>query len=179
MKLVTKRNTYTVDELPDGKLSIKINGEPFIHAGSLIKSYGGVKNVLAMCEESGLSTSERSMLQEKINKIRKVENETNKRRSLERMREIITENYKNLKKNEPIESTVENIRIVLAYLNTKNWGVWELPKMTISYKVAQYVCDERTASTMTLDEPLEIEGEKVYRFSIGAPRMYLTNYYHL
>ena len=77
----------------------------------------------------------------------------------------------------PIPSTYENIGTILRYLNTTNWGGWELPAMTIGYRCNQYDCDGKQASTMILDEPIEVYGEMVDKFVVGAPVGHLTKYH--
>ena len=76
----------------------------------------------------------------------------------------------------PIPTTYENIGIVLRYLNTMNLGGWELPAMTIGYSCNQYDCDGKTASTMILDEPIDVDGDMVDRFQVGAPVGHLMKY---
>jgi len=70
----------------------------------------------------------------------------------------------------------ENIRRILLYLNSMNWGVWQLPKMTCGYSAHQYDCDGHQASTITLDEPIDYCGEKVTKFKVGGGRLHLTKY---
>lgn len=79
--------------------------------------------------------------------------------------------------NGVIETTYENIGIVLRYLNTQNWGGWKLPKMTIGYACHQYDCDGKIATTMKLDEAIEVyDGEKESMFQTGAPHGHLQKY---
>lgn len=78
-----------------------------------------------------------------------------------------------------MESTIENIGKVLNFLNQQNWGGWDLPKMSIGYKCAQYDCDGKRATTMTLnygvtDEDFGCENET--RFVVGNPRGHLNKY---
>jgi hypothetical protein len=88
-----------------------------------------------------------------------------------------TEYYELLEKGLPIETNYVNIGVVLRWLNTMNWGAWELPLMSIGYKCNQYDCDGKQASTMVIDEPIEVCGEMVDRFVVGAPRGHLSKYY--
>ena len=69
--------------------------------------------------------------------------------------------------------------IVLRYLNTINWGGWELPKMTIGYICNQYDCEGKIATTMKLDESIKLyedDNETGYMFQVGAPVGHLTKY---
>ena len=75
-----------------------------------------------------------------------------------------------------LESNFANIYLLLEYLNTQNWGGWELPKMTIGYSCAQYDCDGKQATTIKLDEPIEYDGELLIKFEVGAPFRHLTKY---
>ncbi len=81
--------------------------------------------------------------------------------------------------NQPIESTVENIRIIANYLNEQNWGGWSLPKMTIGYSAHQYDCDGSSAVTITLDKGIsdeELEIKNVRKFKVGGKRGHLEAY---
>lgn len=75
-----------------------------------------------------------------------------------------------------LESNFANIYLLLEYLNTQNWGGWELPKMTIGYSCAQYDCDGKQATTIKLDEPIEYDGKFLSKFEVGAPLRHLTKY---
>ncbi|MPL74330.1 hypothetical protein SDC9_20202 [bioreactor metagenome] len=84
-----------------------------------------------------------------------------------------------LKENEVIPTNIDNLGIVMRYLRTVNWGMWELPKMSIAYSANQYDCDGVIAVTLTLDKPISdheqgIENEKA--FVCGAPRGHLPKY---
>lgn len=77
-------------------------------------------------------------------------------------------------------ATLENIREIAKNLSEKNWGLWgELPALEIGYLANQYDCDGKTAVTITLDEPIDVCGQRVSKFVYGAPRRHLTKYYHL
>lgn len=79
--------------------------------------------------------------------------------------------------NEAVPMTPENIRIVLAYLNTVNWGSWDLPKTDRPASFHQYDCDGHTVTTVTIDTPVEYRGMSVRRFKHGTcPRGHLNEY---
>lgn len=78
-----------------------------------------------------------------------------------------------------VESTPHNIYVLLSFLNTQNWGMWNLPKMTIGYKCNQYDCDGKQATTIILDKPILYKGEMLSHFQVGAPRGHLTQYARL
>lgn len=81
-----------------------------------------------------------------------------------------------IKEGKVFDVNLENIRRILLYLNSMNWGVWQLPKMTCGYSAHQYDCDGHQASTITLDEPIDYYGEKVSKFKVGGGRLHLTKY---
>ena len=81
-----------------------------------------------------------------------------------------------IKEGKVFDVTIENIRRILLYLNSMNWGVWQLPKMTCGYSAHQYDCDGHQASTITLDKPIDYCGEKVTKFKVGGGRLHLTKY---
>ena len=97
-----------------------------------------------------------------------------------KLKEEAEKEYEVLKvKYEVIPTTIENIRIILAYLNTINWGLWRLPSMSIGYKCNQHDCEGKTATTMVLDEPISdeeygIENETMFVF--GNPHGFLNKY---
>ena len=81
-----------------------------------------------------------------------------------------------IKEGKVFDANLENIRRILLYLNSMNWGVWQLPKMTCGYRAHQYDCDGHQASTITLDKPIDYYGEKVSKFKVGGGRLHLTKY---
>ena len=98
----------------------------------------------------------------------------------EKERKALEADFKTLedeiKGGKVFEANVENIRRILLYLNSMNWGMWRLPKMSIGYSAHQYDCDGRQASTITLDIPIDYYGEKVAKFKVGGGRLHLTKY---
>jgi hypothetical protein len=81
-----------------------------------------------------------------------------------------------IKEGKVFDANIENIRRILLYLNSMNWGMWQLPKMSISYSAHQYDCDGQQATTITLDKPIDYFGEKVTKFKVGGGRLHLTKY---
>lgn len=80
--------------------------------------------------------------------------------------------WNSIKDLEVIPSTLENIRIVLQYLNEENWGSWSLPKMSIGYAAHQYDCDGKIAATITLNKP--VDGS--LKFKVGGKIGHLNKY---
>ena len=71
-----------------------------------------------------------------------------------------------------IDLTVENLRLLMKHLNSKKWGSWSLPTLSVGYSANQYDCDGKQATTVILDQPLN----GVTKFSIGAPKGHLEKY---
>lgn len=186
--LKTNTNTYVVEQNADGSLTITYDGVNRINnAGMFINQMGGIDGVLAWCEDKDYTIDEvRQYLVEQYNN----KKEAHKRLHQAALNREAKWNAERVAKYEAlvaqyegqaIPTTYENIGIILRYLNTKNWGGWDLPKMTIGYACHQYDCDGKTASTMTLDEPINISedadsSEMVSKFQVGAPHGHLTQY---
>jgi hypothetical protein len=87
--------------------------------------------------------------------------------------------WENLLSLEVIPATVDNIQILLNYLNRSNWGLWQLPKMNIGYSANQYDCDGVQATTITLDSPVSDEKKGIKnqtKFKVGGKRGHLEKY---
>lgn len=81
-----------------------------------------------------------------------------------------------LLKKPVIPTTVENLSLVLEYLNTKNWGSWTLPTMSIGYRAHQYDCEGTTITTITLNQPIMFCGKMERNFKSGSKRGHLEKY---
>ncbi len=153
------------------------------NAGALITSVGGIEKFLSMCvdEEHYKKTTDFYAYQQtdqykaaektRKNAINKAKTEREIRVAKER-----EEAYNKLIQNGTIETNFENIATILKYLNTKNWGGWSLPKMTIGYSCNQYDCNGKTATTIKLDTPINVDDTKIDKFVFGAPVGHLTKY---
>lgn len=75
-----------------------------------------------------------------------------------------------------IPVTTENLSLIINHLNTKNWGSWDLPKMSIGYAAHQYDCDGLQVTTITLDNPIKYGDRMVRKFKSGHRSGYLLNY---
>lgn len=84
--------------------------------------------------------------------------------------------YSSLVSDGVIAVTIDNLRIVMQYLQRHNWGSWSLPKMSIGYSANQYDCDGKIAVTIKLDKPIDYYGDMVSDFEYGAPHGHLTKY---
>ena len=186
MKILKTKNYYFGVELNADK-SLNITAEyqhigngkwischsmPWPDAAALIGSFGGVDKVLARCEE----IDDLAALVETRNVANIASRERRAAADAEKAENKylrISEDYKKaFVGKEVVESTLDNIAILLKYLNTMNWGVWKLPTMTISYSCNQYDCDGKSAVTIKLDEPVN----GYTKLSYGAPRGHLTGY---
>ena len=96
-------------------------------------------------------------------------------RRAEREQRIKTE-YERLFAGEVTESNEETVGALLRYLNLENWGVWNLPKMTIGYACNQYNCDGQIATTIKLDSPIMVNDNPGTMFQVGAPHGHLMKY---
>lgn len=171
----TSKSSFLVEQNQDGTLRITktSNMKPLENAGLFIVSQCGIDAILSKCKE---------VSEEQFAKDRKQLHLRHEQARL-RSQELAIANHKRYEdeyhavfNGDVVETTVENIRTLLRYLNDINWRVWQLPSMTINYSCHQYDCDGKTATTIKLDRPIEYRGEKVTRFQYGAPRGHLRDY---
>lgn len=81
----------------------------------------------------------------------------------------ISASYDNLvAQNKIIESTPENIAIVLRYLCSIEEEDWNLPMMSVPYIVNRYNVHGVVTVTMTLYKPIPYKGTMVKRFKVGS-----------
>lgn len=174
----TSKKSFLVEQNPDGTLLIIKTStmKPLENAGSFIVSQGGIEAILSKCkdvtDEQFLEDRKQLLLRDEQSKLRSKELATANRTRHEQA-------YKAVFNGGTAETTVENIRILLRYLNDINWGVWQLPSMSIGYTCNQYDCDGKIATTITLDSPIEYCGEKVTQFQYGAPSGHLRHYHRI
>ena len=185
----TKRVIYRLEKNENGTLDIyreyfslknmdhwEHDGRKFDNAGSLIITAGGIDTMLSKCEDvENLEAmiAEMNVVKAEIRRKAMAEHE---RRTAELLNIAETE-YKQLFDGRGVvETNAKTVYALLRYLNTQNWGLWRLPKMTIGYACNQYDCDGKTATTIKLDEPIRVAGEMGTMFQYGAPRGHLTNY---
>ena len=184
----TKRVIYRVEQNENGTLDIyreyfslknmdfwKFDGRKFNNAGSLIITAGGIEGLLSQCEDV-------EDIRDIIGPLNKAKVEIRRRAVAERERQAAEKanaaeaEYIQLFSGDVAETNAKTVYALLRYLNTQNWGLWRLPKMTIGYQCAQYDCDGKTATTIKLDEPIRVAGEMGTMFQYGAPRGHLTKY---
>ena len=149
--------------------------EVFEDAGMFINQQGGIDALLSKC----LQLKDLTAYVEAHNAAAKEAHQKNHAAAMEReaqLRAEAEEEYKELFSGEVTETNAKTVHALLRYLNTQNWGGWDLPKMTIGYACHQYDCDGKTATTIKLDAPINVGGEMGTMFEYGAPRGHLTKY---
>lgn len=113
----------------------------------------------------------------KIESARKIIEE---RENLEKFRiKKINDDYNQILTIQPIPTTIHNLLIIMLKLSLNNWGVWELPKMTIPYRALSFDCGGVTAVAVTLDKKISDSDRDIknkYKFSILNPNGYLGEY---
>lgn len=170
--LKTTNAAYFIRQNEDGSLFITKDGTTSIqNAGMFINNMGGIQAIIdrstEMSESDFLAYLDQCKQARKNSLVNQAQAAERKRIDAQKaLSDLLTAN------DGIIPATIDNLRTLLAALNTQNWGSWSLPKMSISYSCNQYDCDGRTATTIILDEPVD----GTTRFSFGAPRGHLTNY---
>ena len=144
-------------------------------AGLIIMNKGGRDALLAGCTEVDDLAAWVAEKNEEIKVAGARNREAAMKREAEREAQAKAE-YERLFTAEVTETNEETVSALLRYLNTQNWGVWRLPKMTIGYSCHQYDCDGKTATTIKLDRPIMVYDEPGTMFEVGAPIGYLTKY---
>lgn len=185
----TRRVIYRVEKNENGTLDIyreyyslknmdhwEKDGRKFDNAGSLIITAGGIDGLLSQCEDVEDIDAMIADLNEVKAEIRRKANAERERQATERQNIAETEYHQLFDGKDVVETNAKTVYALLRYLNTQNWGLWHLPKMTIGYQCNQYDCDGKTATTIKLDQPIKVAGEMGTRFVYGAPRGYLEKY---
>lgn len=190
---ITKSRIYSVEQndAENKPLSLKVvvanrkKIKPYAYenAGALITSVGGIEKFLSLCVDEkhykettdfyAYQQTDEYKAAERARKESAIKAKTEREIRVAKERE---EAYNTLIQNGTIETNFENIATVLKYLNTKNWGGWSLPEMTIGYSCNQYDCDGKIATTMKLDTPINVDDKMINKFVFGAPVGHLTKY---
>jgi hypothetical protein len=185
----TKRVIYRVEKNENGTLDIyreyfslknmdswQHDGRKFDNAGSLIITAGGIDTMISKCEDvENLEAmiAEMNVVKAEIRRKAMAEHE---RRTAELLSIAETEYKQLFDGKDVVETNAKTVYALLRYLNTQNWGLWRLPKMTIGYQCNQYDCDGKMATTIKLDLPITVAGEQGTMFQYGAPHGHLTDY---
>lgn len=156
-------------------LCTKIKETECPDAGLLIKNLGGPDAMLEKCTEvddlAAWVADKNAAAKKRHEKAHAVAMQ----REAEREAQIKAE-YERLFAGEVTETNEKTVRALLRYLNTQNWGGWELPKMTIGYRCNQYDCDGKQATTIILDRPIMVNDKPGTMFQVGAPIGHLMKY---
>lgn len=191
---ISRSRIYSVEQngTENNPLTIKVvvanrkGVEPYAYekAGALISSVGGVDKFLSLCvDEEQYKKALDFYAYQQTDEYKQAEKQrkefaTNVKAEREnRIAKEREEAYNALlNSGSAIETNFENIATILKYLNTKNWGGWTLPTMTIGYSCHQYDCDGKIATTMKLSTPINVEGTMADKFVFGAPVGHLAKY---
>lgn len=163
------KKVFQVSQNEDGTLSFYPNEMNF---RLLIHQAGGVEQFLTKCQESELSYDEFSaQYRAQLKKAREAQGNKDAERYEREYNESAAE-YATLVdqyNGKPIDCTAENLRVVMRYLNARNWGSWELPAMTQSYTANQYDCGGLvTCTAIKLDEGIVVDGVLYKLLKIGG-----------
>ena len=195
--LVASKYVYQVENVFDPKTGDTIttltngNGIPSPIAVTIIRSYGGIMNLLQHCEDTDKTLDEFIHERGKRKALSMEEFIENKKRIEEINKKINKKNnidYFHIETSErPVECNPANICIILRFLNRmypKFWG--ELPKMNIGYKVNHKIKIDRKGiytkehyTTMELEEPIIFRGEYCRFFTFNHRNFYENNNLYL
>lgn len=191
----TNTAMYFVAVQMNGMLFVSKDGKTSIdNAGTFILNMGGVEAICArLADKEEVTVEEFGVLLRQRAEARKKRQEAGRAEAARRRAAWDAERKERFEAllascgGGVIPSTPENVATVLHYLNTMNWGGWTLPKMSIGYTANQYDCDGHQATTMTLDEPINMaeyygmdeDTCLASKFQTGAPHGHLTKYHRL
>lgn len=173
----TKKNVFLITRDQDGFLEFFPKNR---EAGNLIKQHGGIDNFLQICKVDARPYDQ--VLAEFKQKLADAEEER-KRVASERKKkesEIIKSEYDALiQDGGEIEVSPKNLRVIMRYLRTINWGMWNLPKLSQGYSANQHDCGGVTVVTIKLDLGILIDGKCVRKFKCGVNDTYLHEYINI
>lgn len=173
-RIRAKKANYFFTQNEDGSLNVTRWGEAIGNAGQIINALGGIEAMMNKAEATDFESFEQ------VAEMRKAEMEKQQVLACAHATAKnagISKAYEALKSQGTIPVTIDNLRVVMAFLNSQNWGSWELPKMSIGYSANQYDCDGHQVTTITLDEAIECDGEMISKFKFGnAGRGHLEGY---
>lgn len=172
-------SVYYIAKAPKSVCSnkwIRMNETSYEDAEILIKHAGGVREFLSKCididnvgdylaylaivrESEVRCGRERTARIEKRRAEKQILWEETSRREYEAL----------VAPHKVIESTPENIAIVLRYLSAFEVDNINLPMMSIPYTFFRFNVDGEKTATMTLYKPIPYEGAMVKRFRVGSP----------
>lgn len=170
----TKKSVYKITHRADGCIEFYPSTP---NAGQLILQNGGMSAFLAKCVDDerdyhDVAASFYKAIDDerKAKEKRKAEREDMLRTQYLNDYAALTERY------DTIPATIENLRIVMHYLNSMNWGLWRLPKMDRAYSAHQYKHGDGTITTLTLAEGFSLHGETWRNFKCGCAENVMPQY---
>lgn len=170
----TKKSVYQIITEDNGYLRF-YPANP--NAGQLIWQHGGPSEFLAKCVNDEREYKE---VADEFYGALRAEEKAKRQRIAERreaLRAQCVNDYEALvAKYDTIPTTIENLRIVMHYLNSMNWGLWRLPKMDKAYSANQYQQGSGTITTLTFDESILIRGGRCRKFKCGCAPNVLLKY---
>ena len=170
----TRKSVYKIYQREDGYIEFYPNTP---NAGQLILQNGGIGAFLAKCVDDARDYHDVAASfckaiddERKAKGKRKAEREETLRTQYLNDYAALTEKY------ETIPATIENLRIVMHYLNVTNWGLWRLPKMDKAYSAQQHTYGSGTITTLTFDEGFLLHGATWRNFKCGCAENVMPQY---
>lgn len=166
----THKSVYKISQRADGYIEFYPSTPD---AGQLIIQHGGISAFLAKCVDD-----ERDYHDVAASFYKAIDDErkAKEKRKAER-EEILRTQYAALtEKYDTIPATIENLRIVMHYLNSMNWGLWRLPKMDKAYSANQYQHGSGTITTLTFAEGFLLHGATWRKFKCGCAENVMPQY---
>ena len=179
----TKKNVYQITKNDDGTVTFYPEEKS---AGSIIMQRGGVAEFLAHCIEDERSYDEfkndTQLIKKKQSEYRsemRMQNAIKKNKEIHDKYLALLDKYginPDLpKEGGVIEATAENLTILMRYLQTINWGLWRLPRLSQGYTAHQHECGGTNAVVVVLDKGIESDGKLYKKLQYGAPMGYLSH----
>ena len=181
----TKKNVYQITKNDDGTVTFYPQDA---NAGNMIAQRGGVESFLSCCKEDARSyeevLAERQQEQQAEKERKKAASQQRKKAEEEAIMKAYSEllasygmDINHIDKSVIIDATAKNLYTIMRYMQTTNWGIWKLPRLSQGYAANQYDCDGRTVVTVLLDKGIITkDGKLVRELQYGAPMGHLTKY---
>ena len=170
----TKKSVYKISQRADGYIEFYPSTP---NAGQLIIQNGGISAFLAKCVDDERDYHDvAASFYKAIDDERKAKEKRKAERG-ETLRTQYLNDYAALtERYDIIPTTIENLRIVMHYLNVTNWGLWRLPKMDRAYSANQYQHGSGTITTLTFAEGFSLHGEAWRKFKCGCAENVMPQY---
>lgn len=184
----TKKKVYQITKNVNGTVTFYPEEK---NAGCIIMQRGGIAGFLENCIEDERSYEEILADRQLIAQKKREYREAMRLQSANAEHEAAASAYNemlakygmrigNIDKTVAIETTTENLYILMRYLRSVNWGLWRLPTLSQGYSAHQYECDGKLAVTITLNDGiLSADSKLVKKLQYGAPHGHLTDYVNI